>query len=75
MSFIHLQDLLLTLPGLSFLRIRGLRGGGLAVPSNLKLNNSAKKYYSLKRVGRNIVLSIINQNVKKILTYVNSVII
>ena len=50
-------------------------GGGLAVPSNLKLNNSAKKYYSLKRVGRNIVLSIINQNVKKILTYVNSVII
>ena len=47
--------------------------GGLVVPRNLKVNDSAKKYHSLKRVGRNIVLSIINLNMKKILTYVNSV--
>ena len=42
----------------------GLRGD-LVVPRNVKVNNSTKNYYSLKKVGRNIVVSIINQNMKK----------
>ena len=51
-SFIHhLQDLHLTLPGLSFLenqRTEGRRGGWLVVPHNLKVKNSSKNLLFFK---------------------------